>query len=136
MTTIVQTKRLAFWRRVSTEDRQDAESSRGWQVTRARSLIEPHGGQIVAEFFHVDKPRSIPPQRQPRAKALIEALAGQRRGFEAAVVSEPQRAFYGNQLGDTSRSSRTPGHLYRFKTRRMVLDLELYNSVRQPGSTR
>jgi site-specific DNA recombinase len=55
MTTIVQTKRLAFWGRVSTEDRQDAESSRGWQVTRARSLIEPHGGQIVAEFFHIDK---------------------------------------------------------------------------------
>jgi hypothetical protein len=32
--------RLAFWGRVSTEDNQDPESSRGWQLTRAKALIE------------------------------------------------------------------------------------------------
>jgi hypothetical protein len=53
--------RLAFWGRVSTEDAQDPKSSRGWQLTRAKTLIEPHGGQIVAEFFDIDKSRSIPP---------------------------------------------------------------------------
>ena len=96
-----QAKRLAFWGRVSTEDNQDPESSRGWQLTRAKALIEPHGGQIVAEFFDIVKSRSIPPQRRPQASALLAALAEPFRGFEAVVVGEPQRAFYGNQFGNT-----------------------------------
>jgi site-specific DNA recombinase len=95
------TTRLAFWGRVSTEDNQDIESSRGWQLTRARTLIEPRGGQIVDEYFDVDKSRSIPPARRPRASALLAALADPNRGFEAVVVGEPQRAFYGNQFGNT-----------------------------------
>jgi site-specific DNA recombinase len=93
--------RFASWGRVSTEDRQDPESSRAWQRARATSLIEPHGGQIVAEFFDVDKSRSIPPQRRPEAARLLTALADPRRGFDAVVVGEPQRAFYGNQFGNT-----------------------------------
>jgi hypothetical protein len=40
--------RFASWSRVSTEDRQDPESSRAWQFARGRALIEPHGGVIVA----------------------------------------------------------------------------------------
>jgi site-specific DNA recombinase len=96
-----ETTRLAFWGRVSTEDNQDIESSRGWQLTRARTLIEPRGGQIVDEYFDVDKSRSIPPARRPRASALLAALADPNRGFEAVVVGEPQRAFYGNQFGNT-----------------------------------
>jgi site-specific DNA recombinase len=95
-----ETTRLAFWGRVSTEDNQDIESSRGWQLTRARTLIEPRGGQIVAEFFDIDKSRSIPSARRPRAAALLAALADPSRGFEAVVVGEPQRAFYGNQFGN------------------------------------
>ena len=86
---------------MSTEDNQDPESSRGWQITRAKTLIAPHGGQIVAEFFDVDKSRSIPPQRRPEASRLLAALADPSRGFEAVVVGEPQRAFYGNQFGNT-----------------------------------
>ena len=31
---------LAFWGRVSTEDNQDPESSRGWQITRAKVRIK------------------------------------------------------------------------------------------------
>jgi hypothetical protein len=68
-----QTKPLAFWDRVSAEDNQDPESSRAWQLTRARSLIEPHGGHIVEEFFDIDKSRSIPPQRRPEASRLLAA---------------------------------------------------------------
>ena len=87
---------------MSTEDNQDPESSRGWQLTRARTLIEPHGGQIVAEFFDIDKSRSIPPPAPARRPAaLLAALADPNRGFEAVVVGEPQRAFYGNQFGNT-----------------------------------
>jgi len=93
--------RFAFWGRVSTEDHQDPASSRAWQLTRARSLIEPHGGLVVAEFFDADKSRFIPPQRRPQALALLAALAEENRGFEAVVVGEPQRAFYGNQFGNT-----------------------------------
>jgi site-specific DNA recombinase len=92
---------VAFWGRVSTEDNQDPASSRGWQLTRAKALVGPHGGRIVTEFFDVDKSRSIPPQRRPQAAALLAALADPQRGFDAVVVGEPQRAFYGNQFGNT-----------------------------------
>ena len=54
--------RFAFYGRVSTEDQQDPESSRGWQLSRAR-LIEPAGGQVVAEFFDIGQCRSLPWQR-------------------------------------------------------------------------
>jgi hypothetical protein len=37
----------------------------------------------------------------PQAAALITALADRDRGFDAVVVGEPQRAFYGNQFGNT-----------------------------------
>jgi site-specific DNA recombinase len=93
--------RFASWERVSTEDRQDPESSRAWQYARGKALIEPHGGVIVVEFFDVDKSRSIPPQRRPEAGKLLAALAHPNRGFDAVVVGEPQRAFYGNQFGNT-----------------------------------
>jgi len=56
---------------------------------------------IVAEFFDIDKSRSIPPQRRPEAAKLPAALADPNRGFDAVVVGEPQRAFYGNQFGNT-----------------------------------
>lgn len=98
---MTETIRFASWERVSTEDRQDPESSRSWQYARGKTLIEPHGGVIVAEFFDIDKSRSIPPQRRPEASKLLAALADPNRGFDAVVVGEPQRAFYGNQFGNT-----------------------------------
>ncbi|GLX95053.1 putative recombinase [Herbidospora sp. NBRC 101105] len=93
--------RFGFYGRVSTEDNQDPASSRAWQITRSRALIESRGGGIVAEFFDVDKSRSIPWQRRPRAAALLTALRDRNRGFEAVVIGEPHRAFYGNQYGLT-----------------------------------
>jgi site-specific DNA recombinase len=56
---------------------------------------------IVAEFFDIDKSRSIPLQRRPQASKLLTALADPHRGFDAVVVGEPQRVFYGNQFGNT-----------------------------------
>jgi site-specific DNA recombinase len=93
--------KFAFYGRVSTEDQQDPESSRGWQLTRSRALIEPRDGHIVTEFFDVDKSRSIPWQRRPQATALLAALKDPARGFDAVVIGEPHRAFYGNQYGLT-----------------------------------
>jgi site-specific DNA recombinase len=93
--------RFAFMGRCSTEDQQDPESSRAWQYNRASALIEPHGGVIVAEFFDVGQSRSLPWQRRPQASALLRALRDPNRGFEAVVIGEPHRAFYGNQFGLT-----------------------------------
>ncbi len=93
--------RFAFYGRVSTEDQQDPESSKQWQLHRSRQLIEPAGGTVVAEFFDVAQSRSLPWKRRPEASALLAALAQRARGFEAVVIGEPQRAFYGNQFGLT-----------------------------------
>jgi hypothetical protein len=93
--------RFAFYGRVSTEDNQDPEASRGWQITRAGGLIKPAGHMIVAEYFDIGASRSLPWKRRPRAAELLAALRDPRRGFEAVVIGEPQRAFYGNQFGLT-----------------------------------
>ena len=93
--------RFAFWGRCSTEDRQDPEASRAWQYSRAGQLVAPRGGVIVAEYFDVDKSRSVPPARRPQASLLLAELANPNRKFDAVVVGEPQRAFYGNQFGNT-----------------------------------
>jgi site-specific DNA recombinase len=89
---------FGFYRRTTSPDWL---SSRAWQYARGKSLIEPYGGVIVAEFFDIDKSRSIPPQRRPEAARLLAALTDPDRGFDAVVVGEPQRAFYGNQFGNT-----------------------------------
>ena len=56
--------KFAFYGRVSTEDQQDPASSRSWQLTRSRALIESRGGVVVTESFDVDKSRSVPWQRR------------------------------------------------------------------------
>jgi site-specific DNA recombinase len=94
-------KRFAFYGRVSTEDQQDPQSSKSWQLARSRTLIEPAGGTVVAEYFDVGRSRSLPWRRRPEAAALLEALPRADRGFEAVVIGEPARAFYGNQFGLT-----------------------------------
>ncbi|MFD2415344.1 recombinase family protein [Amycolatopsis pigmentata] len=94
------TIRFAFYGRVSTEDQQDPEASRNWQRARARALVDRHG-EIVAEFFDVGQSRSIPWKRRPQAARLLAAMRDPGRGFDAVVVGEPQRAFYGNQYGLT-----------------------------------
>ena len=92
--------RFAFYGRVSTEDQQDPEASRGWQRSRAMALIERHG-EIVDEFFDVGQSRSIPWKRRPEANRLLTELKNPERGLGAVVIGEPQRAFYGNQYGLT-----------------------------------
>jgi site-specific DNA recombinase len=92
---------FAFYGRVSTEDQQDPAASRAWQLSRATALIQPVGGQVVAEFFDVGLSRSLPWKRRPEAARLLAALRDPARGFDAVVIGEPQRAFYGNQFGLT-----------------------------------
>jgi site-specific DNA recombinase len=92
---------FAFYGRVSTEDQQDRAASKGWQLDRARTLIEPAGGRIVAEYFDIGQSRSLPWKRRPEAAALLGAIAGDDRPFQGVVIGEPARAFYGNQFGLT-----------------------------------
>ena len=50
----------------------------------------------MAEFFDVGWSRVLPWARRPQATALLAALADPDRGFDAIVVGEYERAFYGS----------------------------------------
>ncbi|MGA4539006.1 hypothetical protein ACPA54_03345 [Uniformispora flossi] len=89
--------RFAFYGRVSTEDHQDPETSRGWQLLNAQALTSGHG-RIVVEFFDVGHSRSLPWARRPDAAALVTALADPDRGFDAIVIGSSERAFNGQQF--------------------------------------
>jgi hypothetical protein len=85
----------------------EAAFGEGWQITRSRALIESRGGEIVAEFFDVDKSRSIPWQRRPMATALLGELKNPARAFDAVVIGEPHRAFTATSTDSRSPSSTT-----------------------------
>jgi site-specific DNA recombinase len=89
--------RFAFYRRISTDDFQDLASSRVWQRTAAEDVIAGHG-RVVAEYFDVGCSRRRPWRQRPQAAALLAAAADPDRGFDAIVVGEYERAFYGEQL--------------------------------------
>lgn len=93
--------RFAFYGRVSTEDAQDPEASRSWQKRRALDLISPHGGVLVSDYFDVGQSRSLPWKRRPEASRLLADVTGRDRRFDAVVIGEPARAFYGPQFALT-----------------------------------
>jgi len=89
--------RFAFYGRMSTEDHQDPVSSLGWQLDFARELVTGHG-RIVAQFFDVGYSRRRAWPNRPEAAALLAAIANPEREFDAIVVGEYERAFFGDQL--------------------------------------
>jgi DNA invertase Pin-like site-specific DNA recombinase len=89
---------VAFCGRCSTEDNQDPETSRGWQWGNANKFVEPLGGVIVEEFFDVGQSRSVPWERRPEAARLLAALKDPDRGWNAVVVGEGTRCWFGNQF--------------------------------------
>ena len=88
--------RFVFYGRVSTEDWQDPVTSRARQRERAEALVRGHG-VIVAEFFDVGESRTVPWARRPQSAALVAQLADPGRGWDAVVIGEYERAFYGSQ---------------------------------------
>ena len=88
--------RIAFYGRVSTEDWQDPESSRARQLQQAVMLTAGRG-VIAAEFFDAEQSRVLSWARRPQAAALVAQLADPDRGWDAIVVGEYERAFYGSQ---------------------------------------
>ncbi|MCT2277883.1 MULTISPECIES: recombinase family protein [Micromonospora] len=91
--------RFAFYGRMSTREFQDQLSSARWQRDFAEDVIDGRG-VIVAEFFDVGHSRQLPWPRRPQAARLLAALADPDRGFDAVVIGEFERAFYGNQFRD------------------------------------
>ena len=89
--------RFVFYGRVSTEDWQDPVTSRARQLQQAVMLTAGHGA-IVAESFDTGESRALPWTRRPQAAALVAALADPDRGWDAIVIGEYERAFYGNQF--------------------------------------
>ncbi|ROO60489.1 resolvase-like protein [Micromonospora sp. Llam0] len=89
--------RFAFYGRMSTREFQDRLSSARWQRDVAEETIAGRGA-IVADFFDVGCSRQVPWQRRPQAARLLAGLADPGRGFNAVVVGEFERAFYGNQF--------------------------------------
>ena len=89
--------RFAFYGRVSTEDYQDPVTSRARQCDQAGALVAAHG-QIVAEFFDIGQSRTLAWARRPQAAALVAGLADPDRGWDAVVIGEYERAFYGSQF--------------------------------------
>jgi site-specific DNA recombinase len=90
--------RFVFYGRVSTEDWQDPVTSRARQREQADALVRGHG-VIVAEFFDAGQSRTVAWGRRPETAALVAQLADPGRGWDAIVVGEYERAFYGSQYG-------------------------------------
>jgi DNA invertase Pin-like site-specific DNA recombinase len=88
--------RFAFYGRVSTEDHQDPVTSRARQRDQASAMVAGHG-RIVAEYFDIGQSRTPSWARRPQAAALLAAMADPDRGFDAIVIGEYERAFYGGQ---------------------------------------
>jgi site-specific DNA recombinase len=85
-----------FYGRVSTEDWQDPVMSRARQREQAEALVRGLGS-IVAEFFDTGESRALAWARRPQAAALTAALGDPGRGWDAIVIGEYERAFYGSQ---------------------------------------
>jgi site-specific DNA recombinase len=85
-----------FYGRVSTEDWQDPATSRARQREQAGVLVAGHG-TIVAGFFDCGHSRTLPWATRPQAAALVAQLADPDRGWDAIVIGEYERPFYGNQ---------------------------------------
>ena len=89
---------VAFYGRCSTEDNQDPETSLAWQLGNARKFVEPLGGTVVAEYFDVGLSRSVPWERRDDARQLLVALKDPHRGWNAVVVGEGTRCWFGSQF--------------------------------------
>jgi len=93
--------RFAFYGRCSTEDNQDPDTSRAWQRDIADNLVRGHG-EIVQDYFDISESRSIPWIRRPQASRLLRAITNPNRGFDAVVVGEGGRCWYGAQFSDVA----------------------------------
>jgi len=91
--------RFAFYGRTSTERFQDRWTSRAWQREVAAELVSGRG-RIVGEFFDVGVSRRVPWRERPKAGELLELIKAPGCPFDAIVVGEYERAFFGDQFSE------------------------------------
>ncbi|MEV5540057.1 recombinase family protein [Saccharopolyspora shandongensis] len=89
---------VAFYGRCSTEDNQDPETSFSWQHGNAEKFVGPLGATIEAEYFDIGHSRSVPWERRSESARLLAALKDPNRGWNAVVVGEGTRCWFGNQF--------------------------------------
>ncbi|MGD7708061.1 recombinase family protein [Microlunatus sp. Y2014] len=96
--------RLALYARCSTEDLQSPEDSLNWQRRAATAFIariDPEA-QIVATYFDVGQSRSLPWRRRVEAQRLLRDLDDPNRAWDAIVVGEGKRCWYGSQFAEVA----------------------------------
>ncbi|MEV7046168.1 recombinase family protein [Amycolatopsis sp. NPDC051061] len=93
---------------MSTVEFQDRETSLGWQREVAEETIRGHG-VIVAEYFDEGCSRRLPWRERPAAAQLMAAAKQPNRSFDAVVIGEYERAFYGDQFGAVLTALRVQG---------------------------
>ncbi|WP_212831977.1 recombinase family protein [Catellatospora sp. TT07R-123] len=81
---------------MSTKEWQHRLSSGRWQRDFAEDVVRGHG-EIVAEYFDLGR-RVRPWHQRPQASMLLAALTDPDRLFNAVVIGEFERAFYGNHF--------------------------------------
>jgi hypothetical protein len=86
--------RFAFYGR-SGQRGLSGESSYDRQLRLARQLIEPHGGQIVAEYFDKEMPRATPWHHRPQVRALLADAHTTPGHFEAVAIGHTSHVFNG-----------------------------------------
>lgn len=89
---------MAFYGRCSTEDNQDPETSYGWQLGNAHKFVGPVGGEVTDDYFDVGQSRSVPWERRAESSRLLAALKDPNRRWNAVVVGEGTRCWFGNQF--------------------------------------
>jgi len=100
--------RFAFYGRMSTVEFQDRATSLGWQREVAEETIRERG-VIVAEYFDEGCSRRLPWRQRPAAAQLMAAAENRNRSFDAVVIGEYERAFYGDQFNAVLTTLREQG---------------------------
>lgn len=96
-TIVVGGLRFAFYGRMSTAEFQERDTSLRWQREVAEETICGRG-VIVAEYFDEGCSRRLPWHERPAAARLLADAARPDHDFDAVVIGEYERAFYGNQF--------------------------------------
>ncbi|MEW2505950.1 recombinase family protein [Amycolatopsis sp. NPDC047767] len=93
---------------MSTVEFQERETSLGWQREAAEETIRGHG-VIVAEYFDEGYSRRLPWRERPAAAQLMAAAEQPNCSFDAVVIGEYERAFYGDQFDAVLTALRAQG---------------------------
>ncbi|MBE1496222.1 DNA invertase Pin-like site-specific DNA recombinase [Amycolatopsis lexingtonensis] len=100
--------RFAFYGRMSTVEFQDRATSLGWQREVAEETIRRRG-VIVAEYFDEGCSRRLPWRERAAAAQLMATAEQPNRPFDAVVIGEYERAFYGDQFNAVLAALQTQG---------------------------